>query len=121
MFEARRSEWPAPRGRATVTIARRRGNTWFLGSMTNWSPRQFEIPLSFLASGRYTAEIYADSPDADQYPKNGRRPRHPLRAGAVIRVGQAGYPLGPPRQPRFQSKGSLRSKIVQKGLVSFFS
>lgn len=53
-----------------VTIARRRGNIWFLGSMTNWSPRQIEIPLSFLATGRYTAEIYADSTDADKYPKN---------------------------------------------------
>jgi len=53
-----------------VTIARRHGNTWFLGSMTNWSPRQIEIPLAFLGSGRYTAEIYADATDADKYPKN---------------------------------------------------
>jgi alpha-glucosidase len=53
-----------------VTIARRRGNTWFLGSMTNWSPRQLDIPLAFLGNGRYTAEIYADSTDADRYPKN---------------------------------------------------
>jgi alpha-glucosidase len=53
-----------------VTIARRRGNTWFLGGMTNWSPRHLEIPLTFLGSGRYTAEIYADASDADKYPKN---------------------------------------------------
>jgi alpha-glucosidase len=53
-----------------VTIARRRGSDWFLGSMTNWTARQLDIPLTFLGSGRYTAVIYADSPDADRSPKN---------------------------------------------------
>ena len=53
-----------------VTIARRRGNEWFLGSMTNWTVRQLDIPLTFLGSGRYTAQIYADAKDADRFPKN---------------------------------------------------
>jgi alpha-glucosidase len=53
-----------------VTIARRRGSEWFLGSMTNWKARNIEIPLSFLGAGEYTAVIYADAPDADRYPKN---------------------------------------------------
>jgi alpha-glucosidase len=61
-----------------VTIARRRGNEWFLGSMTNWSSRQLDIPLTFLGSGRYTAEIYADSPDADRFPKNVSIQRQPV-------------------------------------------
>jgi alpha-glucosidase len=52
-----------------VTIARRRGDEWFLGSMTNWTPRELDIPLSFLGSGRYVAETYADAPDADRSPK----------------------------------------------------
>jgi alpha-glucosidase len=53
-----------------ITIARRRGNEWFLGSMTNWEPRQLDIPLTFLGSGRYTAVTYADAADADRFPKN---------------------------------------------------
>ncbi len=53
-----------------VTSVRRSGDDWFLGSMTNWSPRELDIPLSFLGAGRYTAEIYADAPDAGQYPKS---------------------------------------------------
>jgi len=55
-----------------VTIARRRGNEWFLGSLTNWTPRQLDLTLSFLGDGRYTAEIYQDAEDADRYPKNVR-------------------------------------------------
>ncbi len=53
-----------------ITMARRRGAEWFLGSMTNWTPRQLDIPLNFLGSGRYRAEIYADAADADRFPKN---------------------------------------------------
>jgi alpha-glucosidase len=53
-----------------ITVARRRGANWFLGSMTNWTPRQLDIPLNFLGDGKYTAEIYADASDAAQYPKN---------------------------------------------------
>ena len=53
-----------------ATIARRSDNAWFLGSMTNWSPRTLEIPLAFLGEGCYAAEIYADAPDADRFPKN---------------------------------------------------
>ena len=53
-----------------ITIARRRGNEWFLGSMTNWTPRQLDLALTFLGAGRYTAQIYADAADADRFPKN---------------------------------------------------
>jgi alpha-glucosidase len=53
-----------------ITMVRRKGDEWFLGSMTNSSPRELEVPLSFLGSGRYTAEVYADPSDAAQYPKN---------------------------------------------------
>jgi alpha-glucosidase len=74
-IKAAPSSWDETRGLdgtpdEYVTIARRKGNTWFLGSMTNWTPRQLDIPLTFLGAGSYTAEIYADASDADKYPKN---------------------------------------------------
>jgi alpha-glucosidase len=53
-----------------VTLARRKGKEWFIGSMTNWTPRDLDIPLTFLGPGKYRAEIYADATDADRYPKN---------------------------------------------------
>src|SRR5579883_476447 len=53
-----------------ITMARRKGEEWFLGSMTNWSGRELTVPLTFLGTGRYTAEVYADAPDAGQYPKS---------------------------------------------------
>lgn len=53
-----------------VTIARRSGKDWYVGSITNWSPRDVNLPLTFLGSGRYTAEIYRDAPDAGQNPQH---------------------------------------------------
>ena len=53
-----------------ITIARRRGEEWYLGSMTNWNSRQLDLSLSFLGPGPYRAEIYADADDADRLPKN---------------------------------------------------
>ncbi len=56
--------------REYITVARRKGSDWFLGSMTNWTPRELDVSLGFLGNGKYTAEIYEDGPDADQYPKH---------------------------------------------------
>lgn len=53
-----------------ITIARRRGEVWFVGSMTNNKSRQLDIPLGFLGPGRYTAQIYADATDAPTAPKH---------------------------------------------------
>lgn len=53
-----------------ITVARRRGPEWFIGSLTDWNEREVEIPLEFLAAGPYVAEIYADAPDAAVHPKH---------------------------------------------------
>ena len=49
-----------------VTIARQKGDGWFIGSMTNWDSRDLELPLSFLGAGEYEAQIFADGADADK-------------------------------------------------------
>lgn len=49
-----------------VTIARRHGANWYLGSITNWEARDLQVPLAFLGSGKYQAKVFADAPDADR-------------------------------------------------------
>ena len=53
-----------------ISIARRKGNDWYIGSITNWNARTVSIPLSFLSNGKYTAEIYSDAADAATNPKH---------------------------------------------------
>jgi alpha-glucosidase len=49
-----------------VTVARQKNDVWYVGAMTNWDPRELEVPLSFLGAGEYNAQIFADGPDADR-------------------------------------------------------
>ena len=45
-----------------ITMARRKGNAWFVGSMNAVKQRQIKIPLSFLdPNKKYTATIYSDT------------------------------------------------------------
>lgn len=47
-----------------ITVARRSGKDWYVGSITNWDARTVKVPLNFLGDGKFTAEIYADAADA---------------------------------------------------------
>ena len=47
-----------------ISLARRSGEDWYVGSLTNWDGREVKAPLSFLGEGKYEAEIYADAADA---------------------------------------------------------
>jgi alpha-glucosidase len=49
-----------------VAIARRKGDTWYVGAMTNWTPRELIIDLSFLGTGNYEAVIFKDGINADR-------------------------------------------------------
>jgi alpha-glucosidase len=49
-----------------VALARRKGDTWFVGAMTNWNSRDLTIDLSFLGEGTYEAEIFNDGINADR-------------------------------------------------------
>ena len=50
-------------GEYTV-IARKKGNTWYVAAMTDWTPRDLTLDLSFLGEGNYTADIFADGVNA---------------------------------------------------------
>jgi len=47
-----------------VMVARRHGKRWFLGAMTNESPRVLKASLGFLGRGRWMATVFADGPAA---------------------------------------------------------
>jgi len=73
-----------------VTIARRHGNEWYLGSITNWSSRELRIPLNFLGTGTYKAEVYEDAADADREPKHLSIREQNLRSSDMLTLHLAG-------------------------------
>jgi alpha-glucosidase len=49
-----------------ITTARRHGENWFVGSVTNEERRSIHLPLKFLQAGKkYLATFFEDAPDAD--------------------------------------------------------
>lgn len=49
-----------------VIIARRRGQGWYIGAMTDWTGRTLDIDFSFLPGGRFRMVAYEDGPNADK-------------------------------------------------------
>lgn len=45
-----------------IIQARRSGNEWYVGAMTNTQARTITIPTDFLPKGKYVVEIYNDDP-----------------------------------------------------------
>jgi alpha-glucosidase len=50
-----------------VVVARRNGRDWYVGAMTDWTPRTLDIDFSFLPDGNFTMEAYQDGVNADRY------------------------------------------------------
>jgi alpha-glucosidase len=47
-----------------ISVARRSGNDWYIGSLTTREARKITLKLDFLDSGaKYTAYLFEDSPD----------------------------------------------------------
>ena len=51
-----------------ITIARRHGREWYIGSIAGSHAADLDIPLEFLPPGDFVAEIYSDAPDAASQP-----------------------------------------------------
>ena len=77
-----------------IVSARRRGDTWYIGAMSNEQGRSIQVPLDFLGQQGYRAHILQDgaSPDRllakDTLVKAGQRLRLTLApsGGAVVRL-----------------------------------
>lgn len=53
-----------------VTVARRSGTDWWVGTLNDGTARTLNLKLDFLGDGKYQAEIYTDASDADENPNH---------------------------------------------------
>ncbi|WP_308502724.1 glycoside hydrolase family 97 protein [uncultured Alistipes sp.] len=66
-----------------IVTARRKGTTWYIGGITDWTPRDLQLDLSFVGSAA-TAELFRDGVNADRKASDYRReeirldPSHPF-------------------------------------------
>ena len=49
-----------------LVTARRKGDSWYIGGLTNWDARDFSLDLSGLIKGQRTATLYCDGANAER-------------------------------------------------------
>ena len=84
-----------------ITIARRKGDTWFIGAMTNWTPRTLTIDLSFLGEGSYEAVIFSDGVNAERNATDYKKETRTIKAGDKLNI-------------RLASGGGWTARITRK-------
>lgn len=72
-----------------ITIARRRGAQWYVGSMTDGASRELSLPLTFIGGGKFIAEVYADDPKSPNEPTKMIQGRSEVTSKDVIQIALA--------------------------------
>ena len=85
-----------------VTIARRSGQTWYVGSLTDWDARELELDLSFLGEGDFKAVIYRDGANANRIARDYKKETIEIPADRKLKIGMA-------------PGGGWAAKIVREG------
>jgi alpha-glucosidase len=70
-------------------LARRSGNNWHIGAITNWDKRDLDLETSFLVPGKYRLEAIVDGINADKRAEDYRRIEKVFTAGETIKINLA--------------------------------
>jgi alpha-glucosidase len=72
-----------------LLLARRSGSDWFVGGMTDWTPRQLELDLSFLPAGEYMMDIFQDGINADKHAQDYKHIKKSVKTGDKLKIEMA--------------------------------
>ncbi|MBW8016990.1 MAG: glycoside hydrolase family 97 protein [Planctomycetes bacterium] len=69
-----------------VAIARRNGEKWFVGALTDWNGRELTLKLDFLGKGNYTLNYWADGPNAADEATDTTIGKSEVTAGSDLKI-----------------------------------
>jgi alpha-glucosidase len=69
-----------------IVTARRSGKEWYIGALTNWTPRDLEVDLSFLGVGTFAADMFRDGANADRAGVDYAREQRPVTASETLKI-----------------------------------
>ena len=72
-----------------AAIARRKGDTWYVGVLNGWTARDMELDLDFLTAGSWTMEAFRDGINADRAARDYKREETPAPADGKVRFHMA--------------------------------
>ncbi|MCX6334039.1 MAG: glycoside hydrolase family 97 protein [Bacteroidia bacterium] len=69
-----------------LLLARRSGNEWFVGALTDWTAREMQLDLSFLPAGNYNIEIFRDGINADRHVQDYKHLNSLVKSGDKMKI-----------------------------------
>lgn len=69
-----------------IALARRTGDTWYVGGLTNWEARDMELDLSFVEGNGHRIELFRDGINADRAARDYRKEVIRLPADKKLKV-----------------------------------
>jgi len=72
-----------------VLVARRSGNDWYVGAMSDWAARELEVDFSFLPDGNFTMDAYQDGVNADRMAGDYKKIKMQVNRNTMLKIGLA--------------------------------
>ncbi|MFV0267040.1 MAG: glycoside hydrolase family 97 catalytic domain-containing protein, partial [Draconibacterium sp.] len=72
-----------------IAVARRSGDSWYVGAMTDWDPRTLELKLDFLGEGTYTMKVWKDGVNATKHAADFAQETVEVTSGSTVKVNMA--------------------------------
>ncbi len=69
-----------------VLVARRNGNDWYVGAMTDWTARELEVDFSFLPEGNFSLEAFQDGVNADRMASDYKKIKMPVNKSTKLKI-----------------------------------
>lgn len=69
-----------------ITLARRNGSEWWIGTINNGTARKLSLPLTFIGDGEYEATIYSDADDVNINANHIKKDVHRVNSSKVIDI-----------------------------------
>jgi alpha-glucosidase len=69
-----------------LLLARKSGNDWFIGGITDWTPREMDLDLSFIGEGSFTIDIFRDGINADRYASDYEHIKQEIDKDTILKI-----------------------------------
>ena len=69
-----------------IVTARQKGNTWYIGGITDWTARDINVDTSILPAGNYQMEIFQDGVNADRKGTDFKKIVKEFKAGSPLQI-----------------------------------
>ena len=72
-----------------ILVARRQGDNWYLGAMTDDTARELTVDFSFLGKGKFTADIISDGLNTEHFAEDYSQTQRSVKAGDTLKINLA--------------------------------